>query len=58
VDSVILTLFAGMLNVGNTIYGIVFLYAFFANAFFLVSVLFLLLSLIELPPRSSALSDQ
>ena len=42
-DSVILTLFAGMLNVGNTIYGIVFLYAFFANAFFLVSVLFLLL---------------
>jgi hypothetical protein len=29
-----------MLNVGRTIYGLVFLYAFFANAFFLVSLLF------------------
>jgi protein transport protein YIF1 len=37
-DSVILTLFAGMLNFGSTIYGLVFLYAFFANAFFLVSL--------------------
>jgi len=33
---VILTLFAGMLNIGGTIYGLVFLYAFFANAFFLL----------------------
>ncbi|KIM75121.1 hypothetical protein PILCRDRAFT_827537 [Piloderma croceum F 1598] len=33
---VILTLFAGMLNLGSTIYGLVFLYAFFANAFFLL----------------------
>jgi hypothetical protein len=40
VDSVILTLFAGMLNFGSTIYGLVFLYAFFANAFFLVSLFF------------------
>jgi hypothetical protein len=39
VDSVILTLFAGMLNLGSTIYGLVFLYAFFANAFFLVRLL-------------------
>lgn len=39
VPSVILTLFAGMLNVGSTIYGLVFLYAFFANAFFLVRLL-------------------
>jgi len=33
---VILTLFAGMLGFGRTIYGLVFLYAFFANAFFLL----------------------
>ncbi|EGN97141.1 hypothetical protein SERLA73DRAFT_183760 [Serpula lacrymans var. lacrymans S7.3] len=33
---VILTLFAGLLNFGTTIYAIVFLYSFSANAFFLL----------------------
>ena len=35
--SVILTLTAGFLKLGRTIWGLVFLYAFLANAFFLVS---------------------
>jgi hypothetical protein len=44
VDSVILTLLFGMLNFGTTIYSLVFLYAFFANAFFLVKPVFRSLS--------------
>ena len=35
-DRVIMTLCTGMLGFGSTIYWMVFLYAFFANAFFLV----------------------
>jgi hypothetical protein len=34
--SVILTLFAGLLNLGSTIYALVFVYAFAANALFIV----------------------
>ncbi len=36
--SVILTIIFGFLNMGRTLYTIVFLYFFFANAFFLVRV--------------------
>jgi hypothetical protein len=37
---VILTLMAGFLSLGRTVYGLVFIYSFFANAFFLVSFVF------------------
>ena len=40
-NRVILTLLTGLINPGRTIYSIVFLYAFAANAFFLVNLLLL-----------------
>lgn len=38
--SVITTLTAGFLGFGTTLYALIFLYFFFANAFFLVSELY------------------
>jgi hypothetical protein len=35
-SSVIITIIAGLLHVGRTLYGIVFIYSFLANALFLV----------------------